>query len=84
MKMREEKDVFGRVLVPYDRLWGSQTQRCLNKFKIGAEALPAPVVKALATVKKAAARANNRLGLLTDDLAVGVFTKHFVFHPIPR
>ena len=72
MKMREEKDVFGRVLVPYDRLWGSQTQRCLNKFKIGAEALPAPVVKALATVKKAAARANNRLGLLTDDLAEAI------------
>jgi fumarate hydratase class II len=59
---RTEKDALGAVLVPGDRLWGAQTQRCLDHFKIGSSQMPFPVIRALALVKKAAAQANESLG----------------------
>jgi fumarate hydratase class II len=62
--VRLEKDSFGEIEVPADRLWGAQTERSRRFFRISGEHMPLPVVYALARVKKAAAAANVQLGLL--------------------
>jgi len=67
MEYRKERDTMGEVLVPADRLWGAQTQRSLENFKIGREKMPVEIIRALAVIKKAAARANYQLGLLAKE-----------------
>jgi fumarate hydratase, class II len=57
-KTRIERDTFGPIEVPADRLWGAQTQRSLTNFKISGERMPAALLHALAVVKKAAALVN--------------------------
>lgn len=69
---RTESDSMGPVEIPAHRLWGAQTQRCLNNFAIGTERMPGPVVRALALTKKAAARANARLGVLEPHIAEAI------------
>jgi fumarate hydratase, class II len=64
MTMRIEKDTFGPVEVPADRLWGAQTQRSLTNFKISTEKMPPALIKALAQVKRAAAQVNLDLKVL--------------------
>ncbi len=61
---RTEKDSFGTIEVPADRLWGAQTERSRRFFRISGERMPLAVVQALARVKKAAAAANAELGQL--------------------
>jgi fumarate hydratase class II len=61
---RTEKDTFGPIEVPADRLWGAQTQRSLQHFKISGERMPPDLIHALALVKKAAALVNMELGVL--------------------
>jgi fumarate hydratase class II len=61
---RTEKDSFGTIEVPADRLWGAQTERSRRFFRISGERMPLAVVHALARVKKAAAAVNASLGLL--------------------
>jgi fumarate hydratase, class II len=61
---RIEKDSFGPIEVPTDRLWGAQTERSRRFFRISGERMPLAVIHALTLVKKAAATANNALGLL--------------------
>ena len=61
---RLEKDSFGEIEVPADRLWGAQTERSLRFFRISSERMPLPVVHALARIKRAAAQVNAELGLL--------------------
>src|SRR5450432_1236493 len=63
--VRIEKDTFGPIEVPADKLWGAQTQRSLANFKISGEQMPRALLHALATVKKAAAMVN--LDLRTLD-----------------
>ena len=58
MQMREEHDSMGTVLVEADKLWGAQTQRSLDNFKIGQERMPAEIVHAFGLLKRAAAEAN--------------------------
>ncbi len=72
MEMRNEKDVLGEVAVPADRLWGAQTQRCLNNFDIGTDTLPFSVIRALAIIKKSAAWANHKLGQLDQTTAEAI------------
>jgi fumarate hydratase class II len=62
--MRSEKDSFGTIEVPADRLWGAQTERSRRFFRISSERMPLPVVYALARVKRAAAKSNLELKLL--------------------
>jgi len=69
---RMEKDALGAVMVPGDRLWGAQTQRCLDCFKIGSERMPFALIRALALVKKAAAQANESLGILPADISAEI------------
>ncbi len=61
MEYRIERDSLGEVLVPNDKHWGAQTQRSLENFKIGGELMPREVIKALAIIKLASARANLKL-----------------------
>ncbi len=61
---RTEKDSFGTIEVPADRLWGAQTERSRRFFRISGERMPLTVVRALARVKRAAAAVNAELGLL--------------------
>ncbi|HEU4652316.1 MAG TPA: class II fumarate hydratase [Croceibacterium sp.] len=69
---RSETDSFGPIEVPADRLWGAQTQRSLENFRIGDERMPLPLIHALGTVKRAAARVNARFGLLEPRLAEAI------------
>jgi fumarate hydratase class II len=69
---RIEKDTFGPIEVPADRLWGAQTQRSLQNFAISGERMPAALLKALALVKKAAALVNQELGALEPTLAEAI------------
>jgi len=64
MQTRVEKDTFGPIEVPADRLWGAQTQRSLHHFKISGERMPRRFIHALALVKKAAALVNMDLKTL--------------------
>ncbi len=61
---RTEKDSFGPIEVPSDRLWGAQTERSRRFFRISGERMPLAVIYALALVKQAAAAVNFDLGLL--------------------
>jgi len=63
---REEHDSLGPVAVPLDALWGAQTQRSINFFKIGRETFPQSFIHAFALVKKAAALTNHELGKLDE------------------
>ncbi|OYT16411.1 MAG: fumarate hydratase, class II [Bacteroidetes bacterium 4572_77] len=68
MEYRIEKDTMGNVEVPADKYWGAQTQRSKMNFKIGPEAsMPLEIVHAFGYLKKAAAIANNALGVLADE-----------------
>ena len=65
---RIEKDTMGEVQVPADKLWGAQTERSRNNFKIGAPAsMPLEVVYGFAYLKKAAAYTNCDLGVLPAE-----------------
>ncbi|WP_425075524.1 class II fumarate hydratase [Psychroserpens sp. S379A] len=68
MDFRIEKDTMGNVNVPADKLWGAQTERSRNNFKIGAPAsMPLEIVYGFAYLKKAAAYTNAELGVLDDE-----------------
>src|SRR2546428_1760489 len=64
MASRIEKDTFGPIEVPAERLWGAQTQRSLQNFRISSEKMPPALIKALAQVKRAAAQVNMDLRVL--------------------
>ncbi|MFT5077693.1 MAG: fumarate hydratase class II [Planctomycetota bacterium] len=68
MIYRIEKDTMGEVQVPADKLWGAQTERSRNNFKIGApSSMPLEVVYGFAYLKKAAAYTNCELGVLDES-----------------
>jgi fumarate hydratase class II len=66
---RVEHDSMGEVRVPADALWGAQTQRSYQNFRIGTETMPRGIVRAFAILKKAAAQANAQLGTLDPTVA---------------
>src|SRR3954469_8607152 len=61
---RIEKDTFGDIAVPGDRLWGAQTERSLHHFDISTEKMAPELIRALALVKRSAAVVNRALGTL--------------------
>jgi fumarate hydratase class II len=63
-KARNERDTFGPIEVPAERLWGAQTQRSLEHFRISTEKMPAALIRALLIVKRSAARVNVALDIL--------------------
>src|SRR5450755_2941857 len=68
-KQRIEKDTFGEIAVPADRLWGAQTERSLHHFDISTEKMPAELIRALAWVKRSSAVVNRDLGALPAEKA---------------
>ncbi len=91
MKTRTETDSMGPIAVPEDRLYGAQTQRSLENFKIGGHVFPRELIRALGVIKKSAARANVELGELkmldgaalaallraADEVIAGEWDAHF-------
>ncbi|HED09396.1 MAG TPA: class II fumarate hydratase, partial [Caldithrix abyssi] len=86
--MRKEKDALGPVMVPEDKYFGAQTQRAYENFKIGQEFFPREMIRAHATVKKAAARVNSAISGLdkkiaetiekaADEVIAGKLDEHF-------
>jgi len=69
MASRTERDTFGPIDVPAERLWGAQTQRSREHFRISSERMPPELINALAEVKRAAAVVNRDLSLLSADKA---------------
>ena len=65
MEYRIEKDTLGEVKVPLNNLWGPQTERSRNNFKIGPSAsMPIEIIHAFAYLKKAAAIVNHEKEIL--------------------
>ena len=70
--VRVESDTFGEIEVPADRYWGAQAERSRGNFRIGWERQPAPVIRALGIVKRAAAETNMALGRLDAKLGEAI------------
>jgi len=73
MSMRVESDSMGTINVPGEKYYGAQTARSLANFDIGGEKMPTEIIRAFGILKKAAALANHKLGLMdaaTRDLVV--------------
>ncbi|WP_108460770.1 class II fumarate hydratase [Devosia naphthalenivorans] len=88
MSMRVESDSMGTINVPSDKYYGAQTARSLANFDIGGEKMPREIIHAFGILKKAAALANHRLGLLdettrdlivaaADEVIAGKLADHF-------
>ena len=68
MSYRTESDTIGEVNIPENALWGPQTQRSIENFKIGKSAsMPIEVIHAYAILKKSCALANHKLNILEKD-----------------
>jgi fumarate hydratase class II len=67
--VRMERDTFGEIAVPNAHLWGAQTQRSLQNFRISTEKQSPELITALATIKRAAAEVNLGLGVLDESKA---------------
>ncbi len=67
-KKRIEQDSLGPKKIDSNRLWGAQTQRSLENFRIGSEKIPEEIIVALGKQKKAAAQANVQLGRLSNKI----------------
>ncbi|MDP2779221.1 class II fumarate hydratase [Devosia sp.] len=88
MTMRVESDTMGTINVPADKYYGAQTARSLANFDIGGEKMPREIITAFGVLKKAAALANHKLGLLdettrdlivaaADEVIAGKLAAHF-------
>jgi fumarate hydratase class II len=71
-EVRKEHDGMGALDVPADALWGAQTQRAIDNFRISGLALPRRFLEALGLVKWAAARANGDVAGLDPRLAEAI------------
>lgn len=69
---RIEHDTMGEVKVPADRYWGAQTERSFENFKIGRQKMPLEIIHAFGILKKAAAMANEQLGMLDQKRAQAI------------
>ena len=85
---RLEKDSIGSIYIPKDALWGAQTQRSIQNFSIGDELVPIKLIYAITLIKKGAAIANFKLGILdkykkdliediSSEILRGVYDDHF-------
>ena len=69
MKQRIEKDSIGEILVDSDKLWGAQTQRSFENFKIGTEKMPVEIIRAITIIKRAAAVVNFSMGNMSEEIS---------------
>ena len=68
-KTRQEEDSLGKIKVANTNLWGAQTQRSLKNFRIGNDIMPIEIIRALAAIKMACAKANQKQKLLSPKIA---------------
>jgi fumarate hydratase class II len=71
MNFRIEKDTMGEVQVPADAIYGAQTQRSIENFRIAQDInkMPLEIIRAFAYLKKAAALTNHEAGVLPAEKA---------------
>ena len=62
----------GEVRVPVDALWRAQTQRAVENFPISGRGLEAAHIRALATIKAAAAKVNAQLGVIPAEIGAAI------------
>ena len=67
MDFRIEKDTMGEIRVPSDKLWGAQTQRSFENFRIGDVRMPTEIISAFASLKKSCAVVNGNSGRITVE-----------------
>ncbi len=67
MDFRIEKDTMGEVRVPADKLWGAQTQRSFENFRIGDIKMPCEIISAFAHLKIACAVVNGKSGRISEE-----------------
>lgn len=72
MEYRIEKDTLGEMKVPADKLWGAQTQRSYQNFRIGGDRMPLEIIRMFAILKRSAATVNQKLGKLDPDKAEAI------------
>ncbi|MDD5865617.1 MAG: class II fumarate hydratase, partial [bacterium] len=72
MEYRIEHDTMGDIAVEADKLWGAQTQRSFENFRIGTEKMPEEIIKAFAYLKKGCALANLDCGRLSEKKAEAI------------
>ena len=72
MEYRIEHDTMGEVRVPKDALYRAQTQRAVENFPISGSGLEREQIIALARIKKAAAIANAKLGILDAKISSSI------------
>ncbi|HEV2514516.1 MAG TPA: class II fumarate hydratase [Devosia sp.] len=88
MGTRVESDSMGTINVPSEKYYGAQTARSLANFDIGGEKMPTEIIRAFGILKKAAAQANHKLGLMdqatrdlvvaaADEVIAGKLAEHF-------
>jgi fumarate hydratase, class II len=71
-QVRIERDTFGEIEVPSERLWGAQTQRSLHHFAISDEKMPHSLIHALVLIKRAAAEVNGELKVLSLEKSLAI------------
>ena len=71
-KKRTEFDTLGIKKIDSQKLWGAQTQRSLENFKIGNDKMPKEIIVALGRQKKAAVSANHNIGLISKKLSSAI------------
>ena len=69
---RIELDSLGDIEVESERLWGAQTQRSLQFFRISNERMPDALINALVLTKRAAAAVNRDLGAIDAAIAAAI------------
>ena len=88
MTYRIESDTLGKVHIPKDKLWGAQSQRSLENFKIGQDIMPIELIQALALIKECCAKVNAKQGRLdrkkaqwiekaAQEVEQGLLNEHF-------
>ncbi len=69
---RVERDSLGEVRIPEAALYGANTQRAIETFRISGWRFPRPFLRALALIKRCAAAENRESGRLPADLAAAI------------
>ncbi|MCO7222914.1 lyase family protein [Pleionea sp. CnH1-48] len=71
-KVRIERDSMGELAIPEDALYGPQTQRAINNFPVSGQSMPVAFIKALLSIKSAAARANVKSQQLESAMGAAI------------
>ena len=69
---RIETDSFGSIEVPNEYYYGAQTARSLLNFDIGSEKIPEAIIAAMALIKKAASKVNEKKELLNSEISLAI------------